>query len=98
MDILSRRYHTSPDMIFRKIAGEYVLVPISHDVADMEAIYTLDGVGARIWELLDGTRDGYAVLSQIIKEYDVTAKEARADLVEFLVQLLAVQGIVSVEE
>jgi hypothetical protein len=93
IDILSRRYRRSPNMIFRQIADEFVLVPIGHDAADMEAIYTLEGVGARIWELLDGERDGYAILEQIVQEYDVPAEEAQIDLVEFLEQVEAVQGI-----
>ncbi len=97
MDLLSHRYRQSPDMVFRQIADEYVLVPIRHDVADMEAVYTLGGVGARIWELLDGERDGEAILEQIVQEYDVAREEARADLVEFLEDLLAVQGIAAVE-
>ena len=96
MEVLSRRYRKSPDLVFRQIAGEFVLVPIRHDVADLEAVYTLAGVGARIWELLDGERDGYAVLDQIVQEYDVTPDEVRTDLVEFLGELEAVQGIVPV--
>jgi hypothetical protein len=97
MEILSRLYHKSPDLVFRQIAGEFVLVPIRHDVADLEAVYTLGGVGARIWELLDGERDGHAILGQIVQEYDVTPDEAEADLTEFLGELEAVQGIAPVE-
>ena len=97
MEILSRRYRKSPDLVFRQIAGEFVLVPIRHDVADLEAVYTLGGVGARIWELLDGERDGHAILGQIVQEYDVTPEEARTDLVEFLGELEAVRGIALVE-
>ena len=97
MEILSRRYRKSPDLVFRQIAGEFVLVPIRHDVADLEAVYTLGGVGARIWELLDGERDGHAILDQIVQEYDVTPDEARTDLVEFFGDLEAVRGIVPVE-
>ena len=97
MEILSRRYRKSPDLVFRQIAGEFVLVPIRHDVADLEAVYTLGGVGARIWELLDGERDGHAILGQIVQEYDVTPEEARTDLVEFLSELEAVRGIVPAE-
>ena len=97
MDILSRRYVKSPDMVFRQIAGEFVLVPIRHDVADLEAVYTLGGVGARIWELLDGMRDGYAILDQIVLEYDITPDEARSDLIEFLGELESVRGIALTE-
>jgi len=97
MEILSRRYRKSPDLVFRQIAGEFVLVPIRHDVADLEAVYTLGGVGARIWELLDGDRDGYAILGQIVQEYDITLDEARSDLVEFLGELEAVRVIAPIE-
>jgi hypothetical protein len=97
MEILSRRYRKSPDLVFRQIAGEFVLVPIRHDVADLEAVYTLGGVGVRIWELLDGERDGHTILDQIVQEYDVTPDEARTDLLEFLGELEAVQGIALVE-
>ena len=98
MDILSRRYRKSPDLVFRQIADEYVLVPIHHHVADLEAVYTLEGAGARIWELLDGERDGYAILQEILNEYDISEEEARADLIEFLEDLLSVSAVVPVEE
>jgi hypothetical protein len=93
MDLLSHRYSKNPNFVFRKIADEFVLVPIHHDVADMEAIYTLDGVGARIWELMDGERDGHAILEQIVQEYEVEREVARADLIEFLEQLQTAEAI-----
>ena len=96
MEILSRRYCKSPDLVFRQIAGEFVLVPIRHDVADLEAVYTLGGVGARIWELLDGERDGYGILDEIMREYDVALDEAQADLLAFLHELESIRGIAPV--
>jgi hypothetical protein len=83
-------------MVFRKIADEFVLVPIRRNVADMQAVYTLDGVGARIWDLLDGQRDGHTIFRQIVDEYEVAPDEARRDVIEFLEQLDAMQGIVAV--
>ncbi len=97
MDLLSRRFQRHPDIVSRKIGDEFVLVPIRSSVADLDAIYTLNPVAAHIWELLDGKRDGYAILEEIVREYDVSPEQARADLIEFLEQLLAVQGIVAVE-
>jgi len=97
MEVLSRRYRRSPDLVFRQIGDEFVLLPIRQDVADMEAVYTLGGVGARIWELLDGELDGQAILARVLREYDVAPETAHADLVEFLQQLEAIQGIVPVE-
>ncbi|MGC8873265.1 MAG: PqqD family protein [Chloroflexia bacterium] len=98
MDLLSRRFQKHPDIVFRRIGDEFVLVPIRSTVADLEAIYTLNPVAAHIWDLLDGQRDGYAILEEIVREYDVSPEQARGDLIEFLEQLLAVQGIVAVED
>ena len=54
MDYLERRYAKDPNMVFRDIEGEMILVPIRRRTADLESIYTLNETGARIWELLDG--------------------------------------------
>lgn len=97
MDLLSRRFRKHPDVVFRRIGDEFVLVPIRANVADLEAIYTLNPVAAQIWDLLDGQRDGYAILAEIVREYDVSPEQARVDLIEFLEQLLAVRGIVDAE-
>lgn len=87
MDFLSRCFSKHPDIVARKIGDECVLVPIRANVADLEAIYTLNPVGARIWELLDGERDGYVVLETLVREFDVSPEQARSDLIEFLEQL-----------
>jgi len=76
MEILSRRYRKSPDLVFRQIAGEFVLVPIRHDVADLEAVYTL-AEWVRVSGVVGCERDGYAILGQIVEEYEVTSEEAR---------------------
>jgi hypothetical protein len=56
MDYLERCYEKDPSIVHRNIAGETILVPIRSHVADLESIYTLDEVAARIWELIDGQR------------------------------------------
>lgn len=96
MDILAQRFQKSPTMIFREIAETFILVPISHDVTDMEALYELDGVAAYIWDQIDGEKDGYRILQQIIEKYDVTPETAQQDLVEYLEQLASVQAIIGV--
>ena len=93
MDYLERRYEKDPNMVYRMIADEFILVPIRSHVADLESIYTLDGVGARIWELIDGQRKVKEIRDVIVEEYDVTPEMAEADLVEFLQQLEAIGAI-----
>ena len=93
MDILAQRFQKSPTMIFREIAETFILVPISHDVTDMEAIYELSGVAAFIWDQIDGERDGYQILQQILDKYEAPPETAQQDLVEYLEQLASVQAI-----
>ena len=44
------------EVVSRTIVDELILVPIRKDVADMETLYTLNEVGARVFELIDGKR------------------------------------------
>jgi len=87
---LQKRYRPDPAIVSREIAGETILVPIRQSASDLESIYTLDEVGGRIWELLDGQRTVAEVRDAIVAEYDVSPQEAEADLLELLEQLEAI--------
>lgn len=80
MDYLDRRYQKSPDIVFRKIADETILVPIRNNVGDLESIYTLNEVAARIWELIDGKRKVKEIRDKILEEFDVTPQKIEKDL------------------
>ena len=81
------RYERNPDFVFRKIVDELVLVPVRQDVADMDCIYTMNPVGAFIWEKLDGRATIAAIQAAVAAEFDVDVQAAAADLAEFLQQL-----------
>lgn len=72
------------DVVARRIGGEVVLVPIRRRVGDMECVFTLNEVGARIWDLCDGSRGGEAITAAITTEYAVTPEEAACDVTTFL--------------
>jgi hypothetical protein len=80
-------YAKSTNIVARKIAGEMVLVPIREGIGDLVNIYTLNTVGAYIWELLDGVATVAQVKDAIVAEYKVTAEQAEADILEFLADL-----------
>ena len=93
MIALDTRCKRSDSIVHRRIGTEAVLVPIRGDVADLESIYTLNGVGQRVWELLDGEKTVAAIREAIVQEFDVDADTAGKDLLEFLKELLAVKAI-----
>ena len=80
-------YSKSPDVVFRKIADEFVLVPIRKNVADLESIYALNEVGGRIWELIDGKRTTDEIHKIIAEEFDVVPDEAEEDVKNFVKSL-----------
>lgn len=80
----------------RQIAGEFILVPIRQSAGEVESIYTLNDVGTRIWELLDGQRSLFQIRDLLVDEFEVSSDEAEADLLEFmqgLESVAAVQGV-----
>ena len=89
-NVLERRYEKDPSVVYREIAGEAILVPIRRNVADMQSIYTLDSVGADIWNLIDGERTLADILDVLLGEYDVEANVLSRDLDEFVEQLVSV--------
>jgi hypothetical protein len=93
MDYLERRYRKDPDMIFRDIEGEMILVPIRRRTADLESIYTLNETGSRIWELIDGQHTLREIRDTIVQEYEITPKEAEADLTEFMAYLEEIEAV-----
>jgi len=55
--------------------------------------YGLDGIGSRIWELIDSPRTVREVVAVLLNEYEVDEKNCQQDVVVFLKTLHA-QGLV----
>ena len=77
-------YSRSPDIVTRKTGSEYVLVPVTNNIADMNSVYTLNETGAFIWELVDGTRNVNEIITALTNEYDIDSKSAEQDVISFL--------------
>jgi hypothetical protein len=69
------------------VGNECILVPIRQNAGDVDNIYTMNAVGSRIWELIDGKKSVEDVMKSIIEDFEVSPEEARNDLLEFLAQL-----------
>lgn len=93
MDFEDKVFKKNDSMVFRKIADEYILVPIRQNVGDLESIYTLNEVAARIWELIDGEIKVGEIKEKIIEEFEVMPEEAEKDIMEHLMQLEEIKAI-----
>lgn len=86
-------YVKNPDMVFRKIADELLLVPVRHNMRNLERIYSLNDVGGRIWELIDGVKSDREIIDQIVTEFDVSPDTAEQDFRVFVESLEKIDGI-----
>ena len=91
---MTKYFTKNPSMVAREIAGEMILVPVKQNASDLQCMYTLNGVGTRIWELINGHTTVDGITSTIVREYEVETPQAKADVVEFLDQMKAIGAIV----
>jgi hypothetical protein len=89
-DSICRR---NDNFVFRRIEGETILVPIRSNVTDLDCIYSLNPVGAWVWEHLDGTTDLKTLQELLTREYAVSDKEAEADLLAFIADMQTISAV-----
>jgi hypothetical protein len=83
----------SDRVVGRKVAGEYVLVPLAGGAADIDSVYGLSGVGVFIWEHLDGQQSGREIVRSLQETYAVAARQAARDYLRFVRDLLALGAV-----
>jgi hypothetical protein len=89
VDILKHK----EDVIAQPVAGEVVLFDLASG-----NYYSLNELGARIWELLDGKRALMDVADQLTSEYDAPAEEIARDLRALVEDMLRNGLLVEVEK
>ena len=81
------------DMVTRVIEDEVILLPIYKTSDEINCIYTLNKVGSRLWELIDGKKTLGIIKKQVLKEFDTTPQEAAKEITKFLKDLKAIKAI-----
>ena len=81
-------FRRNPDIVFREIAGEFILVPIHHQASEADSIYVLNETGTRIWELVDGKRTLADIAEIITAEFDADDKTVSDDLLEYVAEMV----------
>jgi hypothetical protein len=88
------RYHRVEDIAFRQIADECLLVPVRTDPKQAMAIFSLNPVGATLWEALNVPRTEEELVERTVEAFEVDAQEAQGDVRAFLEQLEQKQLVV----
>jgi hypothetical protein len=86
----------SRSVVSRTVAGETLVVPVRGKVGDLASIYSFNGTGSLIWQLLDAPRTLPDVVDAVEHEYEVTPQQAQNDVTQFLEDMLSV-GLLDVQ-
>jgi hypothetical protein len=87
------RHRRGDRHVYRNIAGEHLLIAIR---GDSEApMFALTPSGALLWKHLADWTTQEQLVELVLKEYEVTADRASADVEEFLEQLRQLRALES---
>lgn len=75
------------EYILREIAGDYIIVPVRAAALEFNGMITVNETGAFLWEKLREGTTKEELLHAMLEEYEVSEKEAEADIQEFLQML-----------
>ena len=84
---INNTYKQSPRIVTRDTGDEYVLVPVTNNIADMKSVYTLNSTGAFIWGRLDGKKTVKQIIEELENEFEVDSKQALDDVLNFFTDM-----------
>ena len=83
MNLLDNIVRASPKVAARIVDGQAVIVEPRSGMVNV-----LNEVGARMWELADGSRTAAAIIDRLIEEFDAEPALVRGDTLAFMADLL----------
>jgi hypothetical protein len=86
-ELASARFLRNSNLVSRDVAGETVVVPICRGVADLDAIFTFNGVGSHLWKLLAEGRTETELSAFVAQRFAIGREQAQLDVRNFLVDL-----------
>jgi Coenzyme PQQ synthesis protein D (PqqD) len=86
-----------PGFVTRRIGGETIVVPVASGVGDLDAIYTFNEVGSRIWSLLEQPIAVKTIVATLSDEYEAPAEQLTVDILELL-DALRTRGLIGFTE
>jgi Coenzyme PQQ synthesis protein D (PqqD) len=80
----------SQSVVARVIAGETLIVPIRGNVGDLASIYSFNGTGTLIWQLLESPKSVAELAESVAQEYNVDPAQAERDVLSFVNEMKTV--------
>lgn len=83
-----RYYQTDPNYLHRKIAGEDILLSLGENVANFNGYISLNATSSFLWDALTTPKTLEQLVQALQAEFTVEDSVAKADVQEFLTELL----------
>jgi len=77
----------NPEVVFRKIEDEYILMPLAATGDDVDSLYNLNQTGGAIWEKIDGKKTIADIVEELHGEYDRDRETIEQEVVEFVTEI-----------
>jgi tetratricopeptide (TPR) repeat protein len=82
-------YTPSENVVAREVQGEFIIIPITSGIADLEdEIFTLNETGRVIWNKLDGKKSLQKVVAELASEFEGPVNEVEKDVLGLAKELL----------
>lgn len=94
-DPTDQLFTRSRTVVSRVVGGETLIVPVRGKVGDLGSIYSFNGTGSLIWQLLDAPQTLEQLSGAVTLHYAVEHDSAQKDVAHFIGEMLAV-GLVEV--
>jgi hypothetical protein len=75
------------NFVTRVVGDELIIVPLTGNVAQMNALFTLNETGKFIWENIHDAQTFDNLLNSLVSEFDIDSESAQRDLNAFLDKL-----------
>ena len=76
------------DYVLRQAAGAWVVLPLREEAVNFSGMIKLNDSGVMLWRALEQGCDKNALVEVLTKEYNVSSRQAEADVDEFLAILM----------
>ncbi len=74
-------YKPSEDVVARDVQGEFIIIPITSGIGDLEdEIFTLNETGRAVWDSLDGKKTLQDVIKSLEAEFEAAEGEIGKDV------------------
>ncbi len=74
--------------ILREMAGEYIIIPVGKTALEFNGMITVNDSSVMMWKLLQEGTDEEGLLNAMLDTYEVSEEQAKADIKEFLDELM----------